>query len=122
MAKRKKIEKTDGLGPHEIKKLREAIQVVWHRCHARALVVKRCTGKDGFTYCEKCKARTPKLKIDHIKARGLPTDGDYIARVFCPSKELMGMCKWCHDLKTKMERDAIAPANPKRKKKPAFCD
>lgn len=103
MAKRAKLEKTDGLGPLEVKKIRTAIRLVWHRSHARALVVKRCTGKDGFLYCEKCDKKTPQLKVDHIKTVG-EVDGGFIARLFCPSKGLQGLCKKCHDLKTKAER------------------
>lgn len=97
------MEKTDGLGPLEIKKIRTAVRLVWHRSYARSLVVKRCTGKDGFARCEKCGKRTPALKIDHIVAAG-DLDGGYLKRMFCPSKELQGLCKPCHDPKTKAER------------------
>lgn len=103
MAKRQKLVKCDGLGPYEIKRIRAAIRLVWSRCHARALVTKRCTGKDGFTYCEKCKKRCPNLKIDHIQAVG-EVDAGFILRLFVPSKQMQGLCKQCHDLKTRMER------------------
>lgn len=102
---RKKIEKVDGLGPHEIKKIRSAIRLVWHRSFARSLVVKRCVGKDGFARCEQCKKKTPHLKIDHIKNVG-DVDGGFIERLFCPSWELQGLCHECHKIKTKMERAA----------------
>lgn len=103
--KKKKIkpEKTDGLGPVEIRKIRTAIRQVWHRCHARKLCVERCVGPDGFSYCEKCKKRSPKVLIDHIKKVG-DVDGGFIERLFCPSKQLQGLCKTCHDAKTKEER------------------
>lgn len=104
MAK-KKIEKTDGLGPHEIKKIRSALRLVWHRSHSRRLVVLRCTGEDGFTYCEKCKKRTPQLKIDHIKNVGEVDEG-FLKRLFIPSKHLQGLCHPCHKIKTKAERAA----------------
>lgn len=100
---KKKIEKTDGLGPREIQKIRAAIRLVWHRSHARALVVKRCVGKDGFSYCEKCKKRAPKIFIDHIVRVG-DLNGGFIKRLFTPSKNLQGLCKKCHDAKTKEER------------------
>lgn len=100
---KKKIEKCDGLGPHEIKKIRSAIRLVWHRSHARRLVVLRCTGKDGFARCEKCKDPTPALKIDHRQNVG-DVDGGFIERLFCPSSGLQGLCKKCHDAKTKLER------------------
>src|SRR4051812_25529194 len=103
MAKRKKIEKTDGLGPHEKKKIRSAVRQVWHRSHARKLVVLRCTKKDGYNYCEVCKKRCPKLKIDHIKKVG-DVDEGFIIRMFVPSKFLQGLCDKCHNLKTKEER------------------
>lgn len=99
---KKKIQKFDGLGPLEIKKIRAAVRLVWHRCHARRLVVDRCT-RGGWTYCEKCGMRTPKLKIDHIVAVG-DLDGDFISRLFCASSGLQGLCKACHDQKTRQER------------------
>ncbi len=102
-AKKPKIEKTDGLGPLEIKKIRNAVRQVWHRSHARKLVVDRCTGFDGFSYCELCEDRTPKLKIDH-KVNVGKVDGGFIQRMFTPSKNLQGLCKECHDTKTKQER------------------
>lgn len=103
MGKKIKLQKTDGLGPLEIKKIRTALRLVWHRSHARKLVVNRCTGKGGFAYCEKCKKRTPALKVDHIKNVG-DLDSGFIHRLFIPSKFLQGLCKPCHDLKTKVER------------------
>lgn len=102
MAKNK-LQKTDGLGPLEIKKLRTAIRLVWHRSYARSLVVKRCIGSGGFSYCEKCNKRSPKIYIDHIEAVGEMNEG-YIKRMFVASKYLQGWCKKCHDEKTKAER------------------
>lgn len=103
MGKKKKISKCDGLGPYEKTKIRNAVRQVWHRSHARKLVVIRCTGKDGFAWCEQCKKRTPALKIDHIVNVGA-VDAGFIRRMFVPSKKLQGLCKKCHDLKTKLER------------------
>ena len=103
MAK-KKYENVDGLGPRDIKNLRSAIRLVWQRSHVRKLVVKRCTGFDGFAYCELCNGRTPALKIDHIIKVGDLLSGNYIERMFTPSKNLQGLCKDCHDVKTKEER------------------
>lgn len=106
MGKKKiKVVKTDGLGPYEIKKIRAAIRLVWHRSHARKLVVIRCTGKDGFARCEKCSKRTPSLKVDHIEKVG-DVDEGFITRLFVSSKRLQGLCKKCHDVKTKLERSA----------------
>lgn len=116
MAKRKKLEKTDGLGPHEIKQIRSAIRLVWQRSHARKLCVQRCTKKDGYTYCEKCKSRTPKLKVDHIKQVG-DLDHGFIPRLFCPSKKLQGLCPECHGIKTSLEREAQKQATGVRGRK-----
>lgn len=113
MAKRQKKVKTDGLGSYEIGKIRSAIRLVWQRSRARKLCVLRCTGEDGFTYCEKCKSITPSLKVDHIHRVG-DVDGGFIERLFCPSASLQGLCKMCHDLKTAMEKSITSP--PKRKK------
>ncbi len=96
-------EKTDGLGAHEKKKIRAAVRQVWHRSHARKLVVNRCIGFDGFSYCELCDERTPQLKIDHINKVG-DVDEGFLKRMFTPSKNLQGLCKKCHDDKTKKER------------------
>lgn len=121
MAK-KKYENVDGLGPRDIKNLRSAIRLVWQRSHVRKLVVKRCTGEDGFAHCELCKKITPNLKIDHINKVGDLLDPGYIARMFTPSCNLQGLCKQCHDQKTKLERAAnrkpkIKKARPKPRPK-----
>jgi len=101
MAKAKrKILGTDGFGPHELKKVHAACRQVWQRCHARKLVQKRCTGDDGYYYCQACKERTPKLTIDHIEAVGSLKDDGYIKRLFCPSVGLQGLCHPCHLIKT----------------------
>lgn len=102
MAK-KKLQKIDGLGPFEIKKIRSALRQVWHRSYARALVVKRCTRKDGFQYCEKCNKKTPGVKVDHIVQVG-DVDAHHIQRLFTPSQNLQGLCRECHRVKTRLER------------------
>lgn len=104
MAK-KKIIKTDGLGPQEIKKIRAAVRQVWHRSHARKLCVERSIGADGFHRCEnpKCKKKVPKVHIDHIENVG-DVDHGFIKRMFVPSNRLRALCKKCHDAKTKEER------------------
>ncbi len=105
MAK-KKIIKTDGLGPHEKKKLRSAIRQVWHRSHARKLCVIRATDKQGYPFCEQCKRRAPKIQIDHIFMVGELDDG-FISRMFVASKFLIGLCKKCHGLKTKKDKKRL---------------
>lgn len=103
--KSKKLTKSDGLGPYEIKKVRSALRVVWQRSHARLLVVLRCTDAHGFARCEQCGHRTPKLKVDHIEPCG-ELNGGYLKRLFCPSSQLQGLCHNCHCLKTKVERQS----------------
>lgn len=110
MAK-KKLEHTDGLGPLEIKKIRSAMRLVWHRSHARKLVVKRCKKDDGFSYCEACGQMTPELKIDHVVQVG-DVDGGFLGRLFCPSAELQGLCKECHRKKTREERATPSAGAP----------
>lgn len=102
--KKIKLTATDGLGPYEIKKIRNALRQVWHRSKARRLCVERCIGADKFFYCEHkdCKKKTPQIKIDHIKKVG-EVDGGFIERLFVPSNKLQGLCKPCHDAKTKKE-------------------
>lgn len=106
MAKKRR-EKVDGFGPHEKAKVRAAVRQVWHRSHARKLCVQRCTDKHGFAFCEKCKRRCPKAKIDHINQVGEVGQG-FLERMFVPSKMLRGLCDKCHNEKTKLERKKAA--------------
>jgi 5-methylcytosine-specific restriction endonuclease McrA len=93
----------DGLGPRERKKIDQAIRQTWYRCKARQLCVKRNTDSEGYTVCQSCRLRTPKLKIDHIIPCG-PVDSDgFIKRLFCSSSGLQGLCHECHKKKTKQE-------------------
>lgn len=112
-------EKVDGLSRHDIAKIRSAIRQVWHRSHVRKLVVNRCIGRGGFSYCELCKTRSPKIFIDHLLEVG-DVDGGFIDRLFTPSKNLQGLCKKCHDAKTKKERAAKRPPKKERKMKDFF--
>jgi hypothetical protein len=125
MAKRQKAAPTDGFGPRERKKIDSAIRQVWYRSKARQTCVKRCTDKEGFTWCEKCDTKTAKLKVDHIIPCG-PVDSDgFIKRLFCPSKGLQGLCGDCHQLKTNMENEekrVTTDTGGKRKRKPLFMD
>lgn len=106
-ATKKRVEKIDGLGPYEKKKIRQALRMVWHRSHARKLCVNRAIGADGFPVCEKCGRKNPGNKIDHIDAVG-EVDKGFIERLFVPSKFLQALCNECHKLKTKLERQKLA--------------
>lgn len=103
---KKTVEKIDGLNAKDIANIRKAIRQVWHRSHVRKLCVQRCIGKDGFSYCEKCKKRSPKVFIDHKIAVG-DVDAGFIKRLFISSKGLQGLCKKCHDTKTSAERKQL---------------
>lgn len=105
MAKKKK-EKVDGLSSSDITKIRSAIRKVWHWSYPKKLATARAVGKDGFSYCEKCKKRSPKVFIDHIKNVGDVDDG-FIKRLFCCSKGLQALCKKCHQIKTNQERSEL---------------
>lgn len=98
-----KKQKTDGLGPVEIAKIRAAIRQVWQRCEARRLVVKRCALPGGYARCEGCGEKVPKVYIDHIDPVG-DVGWGFIERLFCPSHRLMGLCLECHRVKTNTER------------------
>lgn len=101
--KKTKPEKVDGLSPENIKMIRIAIRQVWSWSHPRKLCLARAVGKDGFSRCEECKQRVPKVYADHIINVG-DVDGGFIARLFCPSSGLQALCKKCHDAKTKAEK------------------
>jgi hypothetical protein len=106
MAKRKakpKPQKIDGLSPGDVEKIRKAIRQVWSWSYPRKLCIARCTGEDGFPQCEQCKERCPKIFVDHITRVGC-VDAGFIERMFTPSMNLQGLCKRCHDAKTRLER------------------
>jgi hypothetical protein len=98
-----KLQNVDGLGPSDIEKIRNAIRQVWHWSHAKKLCIKRCTDKNGFGHCEKCKKKVPKIYADHITQVG-EVDAGFIFRMFVPSIGLQGLCKKCHTKKTNEER------------------
>ena len=111
MAKREKLKPMDGLGPAEIKKIRNALRLIWQRSLAHKLVKKRCTDKAGYLRCELCKKRTSAFnafKVDHIVRAG-DVDEGYVKRLMVPSVQLQGMCHKCHNEKTKAERALNKP-------------
>lgn len=103
MKKKNKPEPINGLSSKDILKIRQAIRQIWHRSYPRRLCVKRATNSDGFFCCEKCNKIVPKIFIDHIIPLG-SLEGDFLARLFCPSTMLQALCKQCHNTKTKGER------------------
>lgn len=106
MAKKKKekIEKIDGLGPDDIRKIRVAIRQVWSWSYPRRLCIARAVvDEDGNSRCELCKKVVPKVHPDHIEAAG-DVDAGFISRLFCSSNKLQALCKKCHQAKTNQER------------------
>lgn len=101
-AKKIRVAKTDGMGPEDIKKIMVALRKVWSWSFSRRLVVQRCIGRGGFSYCEKCKKRSPKIFVDHTKPVGA-FDNEYAHRLFVPSTKMKGLCKECHKEKTKRD-------------------
>lgn len=114
---KKVAEKVDGISPKLNAKIRNAVRKLWHQSYARKLVVDRCTGFDGWTYCEDCERRCPKLKIDHIINVGA-VDSGFLERMFVASKGLRGLCAPCHQIKTNKE-NANMRAAKKIKKGPS---
>lgn len=50
------------------------------------------------------------MQVDHIKPvvdpkKGFTTWDDFIDRLYCESKNLQAICKGCHTIKTKQERE-----------------
>lgn len=108
MAKKQKLEKIDGLGPIDEKRLRTAIRQVWSWNYARKLCIERATDRDGFGHCEGCGAKAPKLFADHIEPVGTFNARTFIERMFISSKYLQALCKKCHDAKTREEKNLNA--------------
>jgi len=102
MPKKRTEQRTDGLSAGDVEKIRKAIRQVWMWSWPRRLVIKRCLTKDGFSKCEQCGKKCPKVAVDHIERVGL-VDAGFIERLFCPSSKLQGLCKDCHRLKTNEE-------------------
>lgn len=95
------VEKVDGLGPFELRRIRSALRKVWVFSYARKLVVQRCTDAQGFPKCEKCRQRCPKIEVDHVQPCGV-VDGGFIARLFVPSSRMRGLCHECHLIVTSL--------------------
>ena len=110
MAKRRSVNKNkiDGWNPKDITRLRSAIRQVWSWSEPPKLVRKRCLLSNGFSKCEKCKKTVPKIFVDHIQVMGSVFGEGYLERMGAASDRLQGLCKKCHDAKTKIERMAAS--------------
>lgn len=106
-SKKKPPPQDGGLTPETIQRLRSAIRQVWvWTSYARRLCLKRALIKNGFSRCEECKKKVPKVYADHIRPVG-NLDAGYFDRLFCPSYDLMAICKRCHGIKTRAERELL---------------
>jgi len=113
---RKVVEKVDGMSPKDRTRVRSAVRDVWRYSHPWKLVTQRCLLPSGFSKCEQCKKKCPKVFVDHIQRVGDVDDG-FIKRMFVSSEFLQGLCKKCHDVKTKAERAALQKPKVKKAKK-----
>jgi len=96
----------DCLNEDDRKKIDKALRKVWSWSHSRRLVVKRCDIGNGYSRCEGCLKKCPKVFIDHIRAVGT-FDEKFISRLFVPSNWLQGLCHPCHKIKTKLDLQLI---------------
>ncbi len=110
----KKLPKFDGLNDDDIKKLKKAIRQVWSWSYSRRLVVKRTDIGGGYSRCEKCKQKCPKIYVDHKTAIGTFDAKTYILRNFLPSRLLQGLCHECHKTKTKADNKVTASKKDKK--------
>jgi hypothetical protein len=99
----------DGLNAADIKKVQKALRQVWAWSYSRRLVIKRTDLGGGYSRCEACKKKGPKIYVDHINAVGT-FDDFYIKRLFVPSSQLQGLCANCHKVKTKADLACIKKA------------
>lgn len=109
-AKKAPVERIDGLSPTDRKKLHAACRKVWAWSYPKKLCLQRAIGKDGFSRCEGCKRKVPKVFADHIEPVGEVGSPGYLERLFCPSSNLQALCKKCHDKKTREEKKAAKVA------------
>lgn len=97
--------------------IRSALRDAWRFSEPWQTARKRAAirGLRGWFRCAWCEKMTDKPKVDHIEAvgpapgsRGADADCTWdrlIERLFCPADGLQILCKECHDMKTKIERE-----------------
>lgn len=83
---------------------RKILRELWHqRSWQKKAALARATDAEGFTVCEECKRRAPKVHVDHIEKCGEP-DASFLARLFIEPAQLKVLCLACHGAKTWCER------------------
>jgi hypothetical protein len=118
MARKRKnqLPPTDGLGPKELKSVRDHVRKAWTWSTAYRLAKKRAHVGDGLYRCENPECKHKKLElfaqvaVDHIGAVGPVQAPHYIKRMFVPSKYLRVVCRKSHARKTAQERKDAAKA------------
>lgn len=83
---------------------RKILRELWHqRSWQKKAALARATDAEGFTVCEQCKRRAPKVHVDHIVKCAEP-DAEFLARLFIEPAHLQVLCLRCHGDKTWCER------------------
>lgn len=113
--KKEKAKPIDGLGSVELKKLRDALRLVWQRSKQWKMVKDRCKDAEGYSVCEQCNNRTPSIKVDHTAPIGDMLEPGFIERLMVPSSGLKGLCDECHKPKTKADNKKTKASKEARK-------
>ena len=93
-----------------------ACRLIFFRSPLRRQVVKRCTIAKGHYLCEVCLNPVDKIQVDHIKPIGIAKDwNEFFDFLFCDIKDLQGICKPCHNSKTKLDRKTITKTKQENK-------
>jgi hypothetical protein len=116
MAKKKTPKVDGGIDAKQLTKIRSALRQIWRYSLAHKITTARCVGRGGFSHCEKCGKRAPKVYIDHIVPVGDLLHGG-IERLFVASSGLQGLCKPCHAVKTKID-NAVTKRNKVKRRTP----
>lgn len=99
----------DGFNDKDKKNVRRVLRQAWSWSYSRRLVVNRCDIGEGYSRCELCKLKVPKITVDHIKPIGV-VDAGFLMRLFVGSDKMRGLCTACHKIKTKLDIKAIKAA------------
>lgn len=99
-------------------RMRKVLREVWHlRSWQKKMALARATDAEGFTVCEECHKRAPKVHVDHIIRAGTP-DAGFLERLFVhPDHGLKVLCVPCHRDKTAIEQLDFFLVKPPRAKK-----
>lgn len=107
-AAKKSRREFDGFGPFIQDKYSRALRKVWRDSStSRKLCVKRADVGGGYSKCETCGRKVPKIYVDHIKPCGKLTDPGYLERLSCPSNQLQALCHDCHKKKTAKDKESF---------------